>query len=110
VDGPGGASVRGWVRRLEEIHGSFPSDAIYLFGHGSTQFGVAGKRDDLLVMRDLLTAMLEHVQKGISAGRKKEQIMALDNLPGFPDFHVPPPNRLSGILGTVFDELSAPAS
>jgi glyoxylase-like metal-dependent hydrolase (beta-lactamase superfamily II) len=110
VDRPGGASVRGWVRRLEEIHRNFPADAIYLFGHGSTKFGVAGTRDDLLVMRDLLTAMLEHVQKGISAGRTKEQVAALDNVPGLPDFHVPAPNRLSGILGTVFDELAAPAS
>jgi hypothetical protein len=58
-------------------------------------------------MRDLLTALLERVEKGMAAGQTKEQIAALDNLPGFPDFHVPAPNRLSGILGTVYDELSA---
>jgi len=107
VDRPGGASVRGWVQRLEEVHRSFPADAIYIFGHGIAKFGVTGVRDDLFVMRDLLTAMLDHVQKGIAAGRTKEQIAALDNLPGFPDFHVPAPNRLPGILGTVYDELTA---
>jgi glyoxylase-like metal-dependent hydrolase (beta-lactamase superfamily II) len=107
VDRPGGASVRGWVKRLEEAHRIFPADAIYLFGHGSTKFGVTGRRDDLFVMRDLLAAMLDHVQKGIAAGKPKDQITALDNLPGFPDFHVPTPNRLSGILGTVYDELTA---
>ena len=107
VDRPGGASVRGWVKRLEEAHQTFPADAIYVFGHGSTKFGVTGTRDDLLVMRDLLNALLDHVQQGIAAGRTKEQITALDNLPGFPDFHVPPPTRLPSILGTVYDELTA---
>jgi glyoxylase-like metal-dependent hydrolase (beta-lactamase superfamily II) len=107
VDRPGGASVRGWVRRLEEVHRNFPADAIYIFGHGIAKFGITGTREDLLIMRDLLTALLEHVQQGIAAGRTKEQIVALDNLPGFPDFHVPAPNRLPGILGTVYDELTA---
>ena len=107
VDRPGGASVRGWVKRLEEVHQTFPADAIYVFGHGSTKFGVTGTRDDLLVMRDLLNAMLTHVQQGLAAGRTKDQITALDNLPGFPDFHVPPPTRLPSILGTIYDELTA---
>ena len=70
------------------------------------KFGVSGTRDDLLVMRDLLSALLEHVQKGIAAGQPKDQIAALDNLPGFPDYHVLAPNRLPGILGTVYDELT----
>ena len=107
IDRPGGASVRGWVKRLEEVHENFPADAIYIFGHGSSKFGVTGTRDDLLVMRDLLNAMLGHVQQGLDAGKTKEQIAALDNLPGFPDFHVPAPSRLPSILGTVYDELSA---
>jgi glyoxylase-like metal-dependent hydrolase (beta-lactamase superfamily II) len=107
IDRPGGASARGWVKRLEEVHQTFPADAIYVFGHGNPKFGVTGTRDDLLVMRDLLNAMLEHVQQGIAAGRTKDQITALDNLPGFPDFHVPAPNRLPSILGTVYDELTA---
>jgi glyoxylase-like metal-dependent hydrolase (beta-lactamase superfamily II) len=107
IDRPGGASVRGWVKRLEEVRQNFPADAIYIFGHGMPKFGVTGTRDDLLVMRDLLNAMLDHVQQGIAAGRTRDQITALDNLPGFPDFHVPAPTRLPGILGTVYDELTA---
>jgi cyclase len=107
IDRPGGASVRGWVARLEEVHRTFPADAIYLFGHGNPKFGVTGARDDLLVMRDLFSALLEHEQKGIAAGKTKDEITALDNLPGFPDFHAPPPNRLSGNLGVVYDELTA---
>ena len=33
--------------------------------------------------------------------------VALENLPGFPDYHAPLPNRLQGNLGTAFDELTA---
>ena len=105
IDRPGGASARNWVAKLEEAHETFPADAIYIFGHGNPKFGVTGTHDDLLVMRDLLNALLEHVQAGIKAGQDKAAITALDNLPGFPDFHVPPPTRLPGILGTVYDEL-----
>jgi cyclase len=107
IDRPGGASARNWVARLEEAHETFPADAIYIFGHGNPKFGVTGTRDDLLVMRDLLNALLERVQAGVKAGKSKAEITALDNLPGFPDFHVPPPNRLPGILSTVYDELAA---
>ena len=95
------------MARLEEVHRTFPTDAIYIFGHGSTQFGVTGTRDDLLVLRDLFSAMLEHVQRGLAAGKSREEITALDNLPGFPDFHAPLPNRLAGNLGVVYDELTA---
>jgi cyclase len=107
IDRPGGASARNWVAKLEEAHATFPADAIYIFGHGNPKFGVTGTRDDLLVMRDLLSALLEHVRQGLAAGRTKNEIVALDNLPGFPDFHVPPPTRLPSILGTVYDELTA---
>ena len=109
IDRPGGASTRNWVKQLEAAHEAFPADAIYVFGHGNPKFGVTGPRDDLLVMRDLLQALLDHVATGLKAGRDKAAITALDNLPGFPDFHVPPPNRLPGILGTVYDELTEKA-
>jgi glyoxylase-like metal-dependent hydrolase (beta-lactamase superfamily II) len=107
IDRPGGASVRGWVARLEEVHRTFPPDAIYIFGHGNAKFGVTGTRDDLLVMRDFFSALLDRVQRDIAAGKSKDETAALDNLPGFPDFHAPPPNRLAGNLSVVYDELTA---
>ena len=107
IDRPGGASVQGWIRRLAEARETYPADAIFIFGHGNPRFGITGTRDDLRVMGDFLAAMVDHVRQGIDAGRPKAAVTALDNMPGFPDFHVPPPNRLPGILGTVYDELSA---
>jgi cyclase len=106
VDRPGGASIRGWVKSLEDSAAAYPADAIYIFGHGNPKFGVTGTRGDLLVMRDFFTAVLDHVQKEIAAGHDKPTVVALDNMPGFPDYHAPLPNRLGLILGAAFDELT----
>jgi len=46
------------------------------------------------------------VEKGIAAGKTKDQIVTLDNLPGFPDFQSPLPNRLGSNLGVAYDELT----
>jgi cyclase len=106
VDRPGGASIRGWVSSLEACAAAYPSDAIYVFGHGNSRFGVTGTRPDLLVMRDFLSGVLEHVQREIAAGRDKPTVVALENLPGFPDYNAALPNRLGSILGAAYDELT----
>jgi glyoxylase-like metal-dependent hydrolase (beta-lactamase superfamily II) len=106
VDRPGGASLRGWVKSLEESAAAYPADAIYIFGHGNPRFGVTGTRGDLLLMRDFFSAVLERVQGEITAGHDKATVIALENLPGFPDFNAPLPNRLGLVLGAAFDELT----
>jgi glyoxylase-like metal-dependent hydrolase (beta-lactamase superfamily II) len=106
VDRPGGASLRGWVKSLEDSAAAYPADAIYVFGHGNPKFGVTGTRADLLAMRDFFTAVLERVQAEIAAGHDKPTVVALENMQGFPDYHAPLPNRLGLILGAAFDELT----
>lgn len=110
IDRPAGASIRHWIVVLEELAKNYPADAIYVFGHGSAKFGVTGQRGDLLVFRDYLSALLDYTQKKISAGEPKEKIVALENLPGWDDFHSPLPNRLAGNLAVAFDELTAKKS
>jgi len=106
TDRAGGCSLRGWVKALEDVAGTYPADAIYIFGHGNPKFGVTGKRGDLLVLRDYLTAILDYTQKKITAGEPKEKIVALENFPGFEDFHSPLPNRLGINLSVAYDELT----
>jgi cyclase len=106
VDRGAGASFKHWIVVLEEVVKTYPADAIYVFGHGNPKFGVTGQRGDLLVLRDYISALLAHVEKQIAAGVPKEKIVAMENFPGFPDFHVPLPNRLGGNLGAAYDELT----
>lgn len=107
IDRIGGASIRGWVTRLDEIAKTYPADSIFIFGHANPKFGVTGGPADLRAMRDYLTALLDHVQREIASGKSREEIVRLDNLPGFPDLHLPRPNRLEANLGVAFDELTA---
>ena len=65
------------------------------------------KREELLVLHDYFSALLAHVQKGMAAGKAKSEIVALENFPGFDDFHAPLPNRLQGNLSVAYDELTA---
>ncbi len=109
VDRPAGARFQGWLTRLEEIVKNYPAGAQYLFGHGHAKFGVMGGHADILAFRDYIAALLAHVEQEIKAGKTREEIVKLENLPGFPDLHVPPGpgNRLGGNLGTAFDELTS---
>lgn len=105
VDRTAGASFRSWIKVLEEVAKTYPTDAIYIFGHGSPKAGVTGKSSDLLAFRDYITALLEHVQKQIAAGEPKEKIAGLTALPGFPDYEMGT-QRLPGNLSAAYDELT----
>ena len=109
IDRPGGANIQGWIARLETAMKTYPADAIYLFGHGNAKFGVTGGHADILVFRDYIAALLGSVEKEIKAGKSKEEIVKLENFPGFPDLHAPPGrgNRLGGNLAAAYDELTS---
>ncbi len=110
IDRVGGASIQNWTQVLAKIAETYPSDALYVFGHGNPKFGVTGQRADLFVFRDYLLGLLDHVRTQIAAGKTKEEVMAhAGGLAGFPDFDQPAPNRLPGNLGTAFDELTEKA-
>lgn len=91
IDRPGGANIRAWIGVLETVAKTYPADAIYIFGHSKAGIDVVGTTPDLLYFRDYLTALLEHVQKGIAAGKSKAEIAGLQSFPAFPDFIVPSP-------------------
>jgi cyclase len=109
IDRPGGANIRAWVTVLEKIAAEYPKDAIYVCGHGVPKFGVILGVTELFVFRDYLSGLLAHVEKEIKAGKPKDEIVKLENLAGFPDFHVPPGrgNRLPSNLGVAYDELTS---
>ncbi|HVU34551.1 MAG TPA: MBL fold metallo-hydrolase [Opitutaceae bacterium] len=107
IDRVAGGSVKGWIKVLEEVARAYPQDATYVFGHGSSKFGIVGSHADLVVMRDYWSAVLARVEKEIAAGRSRAEIAGLGNLDGFPDFHTSPPNRLADNLAAAYDELTA---
>jgi glyoxylase-like metal-dependent hydrolase (beta-lactamase superfamily II) len=109
IDRPGGGNIANWVKVLEKVAVDYPADGLYVFGHGNPSFGVSGKREDLLVMRNYLSALLAHVQKEIAAGKTKAELVAVRNMPGFDEFHPADGtrNRFASNLEAAYDELTA---
>lgn len=109
MDRRGGCVVKNWILVLERLLRECPKDALFIFGHGRPGFGVSGVHEDLGVMRDYLSALVEAVERGIKEGKTREQLCTQVNMPGFADFHVPEGkgNRFASNLSAVYDELTS---
>ncbi|MCA1561984.1 MAG: MBL fold metallo-hydrolase [Acidobacteria bacterium] len=107
VDRAAGASIQNWMAIIETIARDMPADTIYIAGHSKTDLPVIVGRKELLRQRDYFDAVLAHVRRGIAEKQSKEQISALQALPGFEDHQASPPVlTLAGVLGVAYDELS----
>jgi glyoxylase-like metal-dependent hydrolase (beta-lactamase superfamily II) len=115
VDRIAGASIRNWIAVLDKLLREH-AGAAFVFGHGRMD-AVTGTAKDVAHFRDYLSAVLEHVQRGITAGRSLKEIAALDTLPGFSDFgdvvkNYASPNPLfsvAHVLTAAHQELTAAA-
>jgi glyoxylase-like metal-dependent hydrolase (beta-lactamase superfamily II) len=84
VDRAAGASMRNWMRVLEQVANAHGRDTIYIFGHANTGLPVTGSSADLLQFRDYLGAVLAFVERHVAAGRSREEILAMrEPLAGF---------------------------
>lgn len=108
VDRPAGASIVNWVKTLEQVTKDHEADTLYIFGHAAPGAAVTGRRADLLLFRDYLSAALDHVRRQMAAGAEKDAIIKLDTLPGFTDL-APLGGRLtaSHLLEMAYEELAA---
>jgi cyclase len=106
TDKAGGCKVQHWRDVLPKLADAYPADALYIFGHGNPQFGVTGRKAEVLEMANFLDALVTHVAGGIKAGKSKAEIVTQQNLDGFPDHHAAQNSRLPGNLGVVYDELT----
>jgi glyoxylase-like metal-dependent hydrolase (beta-lactamase superfamily II) len=108
IDIPAGASARGWVSVLEKTAAELNNDTIFLSGHSKAGLDPVMSMSDVLQFRDYLTAVLEHIERGLASGQSKAEMAAVDVLPGFENFgSVPPRFTLGTFIEKVVDELSA---
>ncbi|MBO6574340.1 MAG: MBL fold metallo-hydrolase [Rhodothermales bacterium] len=87
IDKPGGASIAGWMDLLEATYARFSDDTIFIHGHAGPNYTVTGTREDLLVMRDFLSGLLDYVQAGIRNETPLDEL-AVDRLPDFPEYYL----------------------
>ena len=107
IDGPAGASAVNWIKVLDRVlkdHAS--ADTIFVFGHGAEN-NVKGTKADVVFFRDYLTAAVDHVRKGRSANKSKDEITKIASLKGFETVTAFTPRlSLEGALASIYDELS----
>jgi glyoxylase-like metal-dependent hydrolase (beta-lactamase superfamily II) len=78
------AHLEGWIGYLNNAYNRFEDDTIFIFGHGRGNGldKVTGRKKDLLVMRDYLTALLDFTQKEIDKGKSEDEAAAVESIPG----------------------------
>ena len=108
IDRGSGASITNWITTLETVADEYPADAIYIFGHGNSEYGITGSKEDLMVKRDFFKALLEYTQNGIEAGSSLEELKAVETLDGFEEFKAPGWNLpLSANIEVAYAELTS---
>ncbi|WP_233992428.1 MBL fold metallo-hydrolase [Salinibacter altiplanensis] len=107
IDIDGGADSRGWIESLETIHGTLDDDTILIHGHGNPEFGVTGGREDLLVMRDFLSALNEYVTQQRQAGASLDEMKQTETLKGFEAFDFDWALSLADCIEAVHQEQTA---
>lgn len=108
IDRTGGASVKGWIHTLETALTWFDADTLFILGHGNPAFGVQGKKAELQKMKSYLSALIDHVEKGLRDKKSREEITTLMMLPGFEDYiSFGPRLSLTSNLEVVYEELTA---
>lgn len=108
IDRVGGASIKNWVNVLQKTTKELNSDTIYIFGHGNLEYGITGASADVLLKANYLEALLEFTQKGIDAGKSKEELQKTKMLKDFEMFDAPGWSfTLGNNIDTAYEELTA---
>jgi len=94
IDINNGASITNWIQVLDTVASQSDSDTVFIFGHGSTNYGITGDVQDLNIMKNYLAALLELVDRSITRGDNLDDILNHPRIEGFPN-HVSAGARLS---------------
>jgi cyclase len=87
VDGPAGATIRGWITVLERAVADHAHDTVYIFGHANSGLPVTGDHTALSAFRDYFAALLAFVETQVRAGHSRDEVLAMrEPLAGFASY------------------------
>jgi glyoxylase-like metal-dependent hydrolase (beta-lactamase superfamily II) len=104
IDVEGGASSQNWISVLETIHDALDDDTTVIHGHANPEYGPTGGREDLLVMRDFLSALNEYVRTQRQAGASLKEMKQKEVLDGFEAFNFDWALSLANCIEAVYRE------
>jgi cyclase len=107
VDVAGGARIEGWIDVLEQVAREHSGDALFIYGHAAPGHEVTGRRPDILLQRDFLSAALDAARRGVAAGSSRDEVTSTARLSGFEAYVALAPRlSLEAVIGAAFDEVS----
>lgn len=78
------ADFDGWIKYLDTCYNKFDGETTFIFGHSTDPNKLTGDRENLIVMRDYLSSLLDFVKKNKSEGKTKEEISSASEIPNTP--------------------------
>ncbi len=103
VDRSAGANIQSWMNVLDTVMKKFDNKTIFVCGHPGTGYDIKGQKDMLLAFHDYLGNVLKFVGDEIKAGKTKEEILKITEIPGSPEWKG---DGIERPLGAAFEELS----
>ncbi len=82
IDRSSGASIKNWIQVLEKTRNTFDKDTLFIFSHAANPEKVTGSKEDLVAFQDYLQKLLAFVEGEIKAGKSREDIIKITDIPG----------------------------
>ena len=102
IDKNAGADIENWINVLHKINEHFDRDTIMMCGHSDNGFDIILTQADVLAFEDYLKNLLSVVGKAIKAGKTEEEIMAITEITGSPEWKG---KGISRSLSAAYEEL-----
>jgi len=100
------ASLKGWIRFLNDAYNKFDNDTLFIYGHSYSPENVIGGKEDLKFMANYLDALLNYVKKKIKRGFSLKEIAKAEYIPGFEEMKPLWKNALQVNINVAYEELS----
>jgi glyoxylase-like metal-dependent hydrolase (beta-lactamase superfamily II) len=82
IDRSAGANIKSWIQVLEKTQKTFNKDTLFVFGHAADPEAVTGSLDHIGAFKDYLGKLLDFTAEQIKAGKSKEEIVKIKEIPG----------------------------
>lgn len=82
IDRSAGANIKNWIQVLQKAQKTFDNDTLFIYGHAGDPDKVTGSKEDLAAFEDYLGKLLDFVAGEIKAGKSKEEIIKVKEIPG----------------------------
>ena len=86
IDKGAGADIANWIKILGKAINYFDNDSMLIFGHSDNGYEVVGGKKDLKAFKNYLENLLLIVGQAIKDGKTEEEIMAITEIKGSPQW------------------------